>query len=202
MNDLDPEQLMQLAKAGESSALGKLLQHYTSYLTLLARVQLGRRLQGKLDPADLVQETFVQAQRNFAGFQGRTEAEWIAWLRQILGSRIAKLLRRYLGTQRRNVRLEREVLDDLDRSSQGMQVVLAAPGSTPSQQAARREQAVLLAQALERLPEDYREVLILRHLEGMSFPEIAQRLERSLDSVKNLWARGLGRLRHALGEAP
>jgi RNA polymerase sigma-70 factor (ECF subfamily) len=79
---------------------------------------------------------------------------------------------------------------------------LVAPLSSPSQQAARREQAVLLAEALGRLPDDYREVLILRHLEGLSFPELARRLDRSLDSVKNLWTRALARLRDLLGDGP
>ena len=77
-----------------------------------------------------------------------------------------------------------------------------AAGSTPSQQAARREQAVLLADALDRLPQDYREVIILRHLEGLTFPEVARRLDRTLDSVEKLWARGLARLRRSLGVKP
>jgi RNA polymerase sigma-70 factor (ECF subfamily) len=74
---------------------------------------------------------------------------------------------------------------------------LASSGS-PSRQASRREQAVLLADALGKLPEAYREVIILSHLEGLSFPEVARRLGRTLDSVKNLWARALARLRRSL----
>jgi RNA polymerase sigma-70 factor (ECF subfamily) len=73
------------------------------------------------------------------------------------------------------------------------------PQSSPSQSASRREQAVLLADALEKLPEDYREVIILSHLESLSFSEVARRMARSVDSVKNLWARALARLRRALG---
>jgi len=79
---------------------------------------------------------------------------------------------------------------------------LVAPSSSPSQQAVRRERAVLLANALEQLPPHYREVLILRHLEALSFPEVAQRMGRSLLSVKKLWARALPCLRNALGEVP
>jgi RNA polymerase sigma-70 factor (ECF subfamily) len=76
---------------------------------------------------------------------------------------------------------------------------LVAQQSSPSQQAARREQAVLLADALEQLPEDYREVLVLRHLEALTFPEVAARMGRSLDSVEKLWMRGLVRLRQVMG---
>ena len=74
--------------------------------------------------------------------------------------------------------------------------------SSPSQGAIRREQAVLLADALAKLPEHYRDVLVFRHLEGLSFPEIAQRMGRSLDSVEKLWVRGLNRLRQVLEVSP
>src|SRR5438552_18698210 len=103
----DPEQLLVLARAGSGGALGQLLERYRSYLTLLARLQISRRLQGKVDAADLVQETFLAAHRNFVRFRGTTEAELVSWLRQILASRLAKLMRRYWGTQSRDVRLER-----------------------------------------------------------------------------------------------
>jgi RNA polymerase sigma-70 factor, ECF subfamily len=198
----DPEQLLHLARSGNSAALGRLLERYRNYLALLARLQIGKRLQGKLDPSDLVQETFLEAHRDFAQFRGSSEAEFVNWLRQVLAMNLANLVRHYYGTQRRDVRLERELAVDLDRSSRVLDRGLVAAGSTPSQQAARREQAVLLADALGRLPQDYREVIILRHLEGLTFPEVAQRLGRTVDSVEKLWARGLARLRRSLGVKP
>src|SRR6059036_76095 len=107
-----PEELLHLAQAGSIPALGELLEQYQSYLHLLARLQIGRRLQGKVDAADLVQETFLAAHAGFVQFRGATEAEFTAWLRQILASRLAKLLRYYCGTQRRDVHLERELLQE------------------------------------------------------------------------------------------
>lgn len=193
------EQLLARARSGDGSALGPLFEHYRGYLTLLARLQIGRRLQGKVDATDLVQDTFLEAHRHFARFRGGVEAELVSWLRQILAGLLANLVRKYCGTQRRNLRLERELARELDRSSRTLDRSLAASQSTPSQRAARREQAVLLADALERLSADYREVIILRHLEGLSFAEISERMGRSVDSVKNLWARGLAQLRRALG---
>jgi RNA polymerase sigma-70 factor (ECF subfamily) len=198
----DPEQLLQDARKSDASALGRLLELYRSYLTLLARVEIGRRLQRKVDESDLVQETFLEAHRHFRSFRGTTEAEWIGWLRQILAGVVANLLRRYYGTQRRNVRLEQELADDLARSSQALTAGLAARQSSPSQQAARRELAVLLADALDRLPAPYREVIILSHLESLSFAEVAHRMGRSVASVKNLWARALARLRRSLRDEP
>jgi RNA polymerase sigma-70 factor (ECF subfamily) len=197
----DPGELLEQARTPDGVAFGQLLELYRSYLTLLARLKLGRRLRSKTDSADLVQETFMEAHRHFAAFQGRTEAEFVSWLRQILAARLAKLARRYVGTQGRDIRLERALTVELDQSSQLLERGLAARESSPSQQAARREQAVLLAEALDQIPPAYREVLILRHLEGLSFSDVACRMGRTQSSVKKLWARALPRLRDALGDA-
>ena len=196
----DPEQLLVLARAGHGPALGQLLELYRNYLTLLARLQIGRRLQGKVDSADLVQESFLEASEHFDQFRGTSEAELAAWLRQILVSRLAKLVRHYCTAQRRDVRLERQLADEVEQSSRCLGLV--APGSTPSQRAVRREQSVLLADALGRLPEDYREVLVMHHLQGVPLAEVARQMGRSLDSIKKLWLRGLARLRRVLKEAP
>ena len=184
-----PEQMLHQARAGDPDTLGRLLELYRRYLGLLARVQIGQRLQGKVDASDIVQETFLEAHRNFGTFRGTSEAELVQWLRRILAANIADLVRRYLGTKGRDVRLEREIEDGLDNSSKILTDGLAASQSSPSQQASRREQAVLLADALAQLPDEYRNVLVMRHLEGRTFPEIAGRIGRTVDSVEKLWMR-------------
>src|SRR5438552_13878715 len=123
----DQERLLQEARGGDDAALGSLLELYRRYLTLLARVQIGQRLQGKVDASDLVQETFLEAHRNFPRFRGTGEAQLVRWLRQILAAKLADLLRRYLGTQARDVRLERELEGALDRSSVLLDRWLVAP---------------------------------------------------------------------------
>jgi RNA polymerase sigma-70 factor (ECF subfamily) len=198
----EPEPLLRLARNGNEDALGRLLELYGRYLALLARVQIGQRLQGKVDPADLVQETFLEAHRSFSRFQGTSEGQFLQWLRQILANRLATLLRHYLGTKRRDVRLEHEIADELDRSTMGLGHALRAPQSSPSQQASRREQAVLLADALSSLPDDYREAIVLRQMEGLTFPQVAERMSRSVDSVEKLWLRGVAQLRRLLEESP
>jgi RNA polymerase sigma-70 factor (ECF subfamily) len=197
---LAPEELLRRARAGSGPDLGRLLELYRRYLTLLARLHIGRRLQGKVDAGDLVQDTFLLAHRDFGRFRGTTEEELIGWLRQILAHSLAMCVRRYYGTQRRDVRLERELAVELDQSSRVLEQGLLAKSSSPSHQAARREQSVLLADALGELTDDYREVIILRHMEGLSFPEVARRMGRTLDSVKKLWPRAMVQLRRALGE--
>src|SRR5207237_6938344 len=105
--------------------------------------------------------------RDFPQVRGTTSKEFLGWLRQILASLLANLVRHYVGTQRRDVRLERQLALELDQSSQALDRGLVASQSSPSQQAIRREQSVVLAEALDRLPDEWRDLLILRHLEGL-----------------------------------
>jgi RNA polymerase sigma-70 factor (ECF subfamily) len=195
---MDAQVLLDEARDGNAEALGKLFESYADYLRLLARMQLGRQLQGKIDPDDVVQEAFVDAHRQFYRFRGTSEAELTGWLRRILAGQLAFVMRRYLGTKGRDVTLEQELVLRLDRSSEILDRGLVATTSTPSQHAARREQAVLLAQALAQLPQDYRDVIVLRHVDALPFREVAQRMERSEDSVQKLWVRALAQLRQSL----
>jgi RNA polymerase sigma-70 factor (ECF subfamily) len=196
------EGLPDLARQARDAALSRRLEAHRDYLTILARMQIGRRLQGKVDPADVVQETFLHAIRDVAQFRGTSDRELAGWIRRILAARLADLVRRFCGTQGRDVRLEQALQVELDKSSQVLDRGLVSPLSSPSQRAVRREQATWLAQALERLPTDYRDVLLLHHLEECDFPEVARRMGRSVEAVKKLWARALARLRRSVGGAP
>jgi RNA polymerase sigma-70 factor (ECF subfamily) len=196
----DSPTLLSKALQGSDLARGELLETYRTYLELLARVELGRRLQTKLDAGDVVQETFLEAHRHFEMFRGRTEPEFVAWLRQILAGRIRNLLRHYLGTKGRDVRREQNWNVNLDQSSQAIDRGFFVLQSTPSQHVAQREQGVLLAEALSRLPDDYREVVVLRHFEELTFAEVAERMERTVDSVQKLWVRALATLKQSMQE--
>ena len=89
---------------------------------------------------------------------------------------------------------------ELDDTSGMMQRELVAACSTPSRNAVKREALVILANALEQLPEDYRQVIMLRHLEGLPFAEVATRMGKTVPSVQNLWVRALHRLKQTVGE--
>jgi RNA polymerase sigma-70 factor (ECF subfamily) len=191
VSDSGITKLLGAARQGDADALGKLLDAHRNYLRLLARLEVGRRLQAKIDASDLVQETFLQAHRAFPDFRGASEAEMLQWLRSILASRLSKAVRHYCGAQCRDLELER----DLGRSSQALQGMLAISETSPSQRVVRQEQAVLLANAVERLPDDYREVIVLRNLRRLRFKEVAREMGRSVDSVHKLWARALTKLR-------
>ena len=192
-----PDDLLAAARRGGDGPLGLLLERYRNYLTLLAELKVGGWLRGKVEAPDVVQNVFLAAARDFAHFRGTTEAELLAWLRRILACELADLVRHHTAG-RRDARLEQRLADDLGRSSQALDAGLAASVSSPSQQAVRRERAVLLADALKGLPADYARVVALHHLEGLTFPEVAERMGRSVDSVKQLWMRALGKIRRAV----
>src|SRR6266511_4302451 len=146
--DINPEQLLRQALAGDGQALGQALELHRAHLYLMARFQIGRRLQGKVDASDVVQEAFLGACRDFRSFRGTTEKEFAGWLRGILASLLANLVRHYQGTQSRDVRLERQLAAELDHSSQVLDRGLIAAQSSPSHQATRREEDALLTEAL------------------------------------------------------
>ena len=191
----EPISMLQRARGGDEIAIGTLLKSYSRYLTLIAQIQIGKRLQAKVDADDVVQDVFLEAHRQFVNFRGTTEAELTAWLRRILAGQIAGVFRRYLGTRGRDAQLERDLQIQMDESSRMLDRGLVGGGNSPSQSVSRREQAVLLAEALDKLPEDYRAVIMYRHIEQLSFAEVAQRMGRSEDSVQKLWMRALKSLR-------
>lgn len=197
-NDRDlPEVLLQRARAGDSGARGRLLDLYRNYLRILARTQIDTALRVRLAPSDLVQETLLEAHRDFQQFVGSTEKELLVWLRRILVRNLADQVKRHQA-RGRDWRRQESLEALLDRSSQSAEEALARGISTPSAQAARREQAVLLADALADLPADYRDVIVLRNLEHLKFEEIAGRMGRSTGAVRMLWARALEKLSRAM----
>jgi RNA polymerase sigma-70 factor (ECF subfamily) len=195
----DPELLLILAKAGSSPALVRLLDRYRSPLVEQAQGHLGRRLRVKLDIEDLLQDVALHAYRAIGRFRGSTEREFLCWLRNILVRIVRNQSRHYLGTMRRNLRREQPLFDP-DDSTGGRALDPVAPDTAPSERAARHEVVCRLAEAMERLPAHYRKVIVLRHKEGRSFADVARRLDRTADSVKNMWFRALHHLRGALAD--
>jgi RNA polymerase sigma-70 factor (ECF subfamily) len=196
---LSPQQLeesLAAARAGSREALGQLLSQYHYYLLQVARRQLAHDLQSKGDASDLVQETFLEAQRFFDRFEGRSGDELRAWLRCVLLHQTAKVGRRFRTTQKR--RLAREVRLDGADPALATEALPAAAVPSPSAHLMARERQEVLLRALDRLPEDYRRVMLLRYQKEMTFEEIGRQMHRSADAARMLWARALERLKHEL----
>lgn len=183
------------ARGGSMSAADALCRRFEPWLLLLARTQVESRFEAKFDPADLVQQAWVQAVRDLPGFRGGTQAEFMAWLRSILAHTLAHEIRRFAGTGKRDLNREVSFDQELTAVSQRLGDLVAASGPSPSQHAVASDRQLQLARLLDRLPPDYREILVLRHLEGLSHEEIARRLGRNPGAVRMLWVRALARLR-------
>jgi RNA polymerase sigma-70 factor (ECF subfamily) len=178
---------------------GHSLDRYREYLSLLARAQLSPRLQSKLSPSDVVQQALLKAHEKRGQFRGQSEAEWAAWLRQILVNTLAEAVRGF-GRQQRDVAVERSLEAAVADSSARLERWLAADQSSPSQRAIRQEELLRLAQAIAQLPEDQRTALEMRHVQGCSLVAISQHMDRSEASIAGLIRRGLKQLREQLND--
>jgi RNA polymerase sigma-70 factor, ECF subfamily len=199
----DPQvaDLIVAARQAQAGALDHLLVLYTNHLKLVARTSIDAALRAKADPSDVVQETLIKAHAAFEQFQGATEAELVTWLRQILAHNIADLARRYQAGSRR-VSLEVPLEEAIRASADALDNFVAGEESSPSQAFQRRETAVVVADALATLSADHREVIILRSIEELDWPEIAQRIGRTPDAARVLWTRALKQLKPRLEERP
>jgi RNA polymerase sigma-70 factor (ECF subfamily) len=170
---------------------------FRDYLCLLARVQLDPRWQAKVDPSDVVQQTLLKAHQARDQFQGGDAAKQAAWLRRILANTLANVFRD-LGRGKRDAALERSLEQALDDSSARLEAWLVADQPSPSEEAMRHEQLVQLAVALEHLPDDQREAVVLRHCHSWSVQQISAHMGRSLAAVASLLRRGLKQMRQQL----
>jgi RNA polymerase sigma-70 factor (ECF subfamily) len=199
------ESLFTAARAGSSSSLGRLLTLYTNYLKLHVMTQLDHRLRARVSPSDIVQESFFEAHRDFDQFRGQSTAEFVAWLRRIVVNNILRVVEQHVLAEKRDVRREvslQEIGDRLEQSTVRFEALFAEAADSPSRCAVRHEHEILLADALAALPGDYREVILLRHIEGLPFEEVAKRMNRSAGAVRMMWLRALKKLRQRLESPP
>ena len=186
------ESLISSARSGSSEALGDLLQTSREYLLLVANHELPTGLRAKEGAADLVQETFLVAQRQFYRFEGRTEAELLLWLKAILRNTSAHLRRSFRSNCRNATR---EVSLDADSS---LAQKLRDQDSSPSGIASRRELVMILRSAIERLPPRDRQVIWLKQHDELTFEELGRRLAISAVAARKAWLRAIERLRQEL----
>jgi RNA polymerase sigma-70 factor (ECF subfamily) len=180
-----------------SSAAAEALEPFRHYLLVLAKLHLDARLRGKLDPADLVQQTLLRAYPALGHLRTREPAVVAAWLRRILARTLADTVRHY-DADKRAVDLEQSLTADLDKSASGLADWIAADQTSPSERAERNEDLLRLADALARLPDTQREVIALKHFQGKTLAEIATATKRTVPAVVGLLRRGLESLRESL----
>ncbi|MHC5539170.1 sigma-70 family RNA polymerase sigma factor [Singulisphaera rosea] len=186
---------LEAARCGDVDAQGRVLESCRDYLRAIAGRGLGADLAVKVGASDLVQETLVGAHFDFTQFRGHTREALLAWLRVILHNRLGFVARHYRGTEKR--RLDREIPSG-DPTAGGLWNALLSNSSTPGGRLDRRESADSLFVALERLPEDYRRVVVWRQYDEIGFEEIGTRLGRSAEAARKIWSRALMRLSEEL----
>jgi RNA polymerase sigma-70 factor (ECF subfamily) len=189
-------ELIRKARGGDAQARQRLFEASRNFMGLVARAQVESWLRVKVDASDLVQQTLLEAHRDFAHFQGESQQEWLAWLRRILSHNAADFIRRYGRTAKR--RRGREVpLPLLDDTAAGA-AEPAAPIATPSQEFLQADLELEVSTALAELPPDYQEVIMLRNLQRLSFNEVAQRMGRTRPAVQMLWMRAIKKLQETV----
>ncbi len=190
------QELLNRALEGDGEALGELLEDYRAYLTVLAQRYLDTRLRGRLDAADVVQITFLEAQRDLGSFRGHHIEELLGWLRHILRNNVSSAHQRHIYTQKRSA--GREVSNSPTDSRPAFTDLAPSETTSPSQRMMRDEAAVYLANCLEEIPDTQREALRLRYVEGCSLKEISDKMEKSEMAVAGLLKRGLQALRNKM----
>jgi RNA polymerase sigma-70 factor (ECF subfamily) len=171
--------------------VGELLEGCRQYLELIAAAEAGGDLRAKMGVSDLVQETFLEAQKDLDQFEGASRGELLAWLRKVLLHRLSRLYAQYRGTEKRNLARERHAQKT---SLNVLAQLFDSEQTSPSGHAVRSEKIELVRQAVNRLPAASRKVVLLRYRDRLTFPEIAAKLGRSPDAVRMLWHRAIDRL--------
>lgn len=191
--------LIEAARGGDAECRERLFALCRSYLGFAARAQIETWLRRKVDASDLIQETMLEAHRDFERFQGHSEAEWLAWLRRILNNNAADFVRRYRLTAKRAAGREVPFKDQDDSLHRGAPEP-AADQATPSQEFLRLDNELRVTAALTQLSADYQEVVMLRNLQRLSFNEVAERMNRTRPAVQMLWMRAIKKLQLVMEE--
>ena len=194
----DPEDFRKLlseGRAGSTEALGRLWMSCRQYLLLVARQRLDPALQGKVSPSDVVQQTFLEAQRDLSGFHGDREDELLAWLCRILVNNMTNASRSQ-QTEMRDV--AREVPFPGAGSDSDAAGDLARDTPSPSARAMAREEADALEKGMAGLSDNYRAALRLRYQEGLTFAQIGEKLGCSAEAARKLWARAVHQLQQTM----
>lgn len=187
--------LIQEARRGSQEALGRLLDTFRAFLLQTANQELSADLQAKVAPSDLVQDTFIEANRDFEKFRGFSRDQMSAWLKQVLLNNIADAQRTFRISQKRDIGLEVPLL----AASQSEQFAPALRfDDSPSAVLERKEECAIVQDAILSLPEKYRAVITLRHQDNLTFEAIGLELNCSAEAARKLWLRAIEVLRKTL----
>jgi RNA polymerase sigma-70 factor (ECF subfamily) len=200
----DTSELLERARAGDPRAAGELFERHRSRLRRMVQIRLARRLRGRIDPSDVLQETYMELSRSLANYLRDPQLPFFLWLRYLTGKKIQALHRRHLGTHMRDAHREVSLQQGATpcASSESLAAQLLGRLTTPSQAAMRAELRRRVQEALDGMSVLDREVLALRHFEQLSNAETARVLGITEAGASNRYVRALKRLKSILGVVP
>jgi RNA polymerase sigma-70 factor (ECF subfamily) len=185
------QQLLVLAKAGDTAALNKLCAVYGERVRRIIRLRMGNELRSRLESMDLVQDAFISALRGLENFTYQNEGDFLRWISKIAENRLRDNLDQ-LHADKRDIRKEIPLKDNR-RDTQSSFIMTNEPvnATTPSIIMSKRENLDKLEKAIDKLKPEYREVVILTRLENLSYKEAADRLGKTPDAVRMLLSRAM-----------
>ncbi len=190
--------LLQQARNGDGGSLGVLLRKYFRYLNSLSHGHLDDRIEIRVSASDIVQETLLEAHRDFSKFSGTSIEEFTGWLRRILFNNLATAIEKHVLADKRDVRKQRsldQAVGDADHSKARLARYLQQDVTSPSTPMLRDESLDQLSFAINQLPPEYQQVIRMRHFDDLSFSQIAEKLDRNSGAVRMMWVRAVEKLR-------
>jgi RNA polymerase sigma-70 factor (ECF subfamily) len=200
----ETEGLLTRGAAGDGAAVAELFERHRGRLEQMIRLRLDRRLQGRLDPADVLQEAYLEFARRFGEYVANPALPFYLWLRLLTGQKLVALHRHHLGAKMRNASLEVSLHHgELPRaSSASLAELLLGRLTSPSRAVIRAETQLRVQEALNSMEPVDREILVLRHFEMLSNEETAQVLGLKRQAASNRHARALKRLKEIMAQVP
>jgi RNA polymerase sigma-70 factor, ECF subfamily len=200
----ETDDLVRRAKAGDSSALAELFDRHSDRLRRMVRIRLDRRLQGRVDPSDVLQEAQIDVLRRAPEYAANPNMPPFLWLRFLTGQRLLAMHRQHLGAQMRDVGHEVSLYRGAlpEATSVSLAALLLGRLTSPTRAAQRAEMKLRLQEVLNGMGPIDREVLTLRHFEELSNSETAQVLGIGKTAACNRYLRALKRLKEILASMP
>jgi RNA polymerase sigma-70 factor (ECF subfamily) len=197
------EQLLARFQAGDEHAFVELYSHHRDRLKQMIEFRMDRRLRGREDASDILQDVYIDAHQRLRHYLKRPELSFYIWLRQLTTQRLIDIHRRHLSAEKRDVKQEVSISRPFaSATSASMAVLLVARLASPSQMAMQAEMVVQIEKGLEKMDPIDREVLALRHFEELRNCEVAEVLGIKEAAASNRYVRALSRLRDLLEELP
>jgi RNA polymerase sigma-70 factor (ECF subfamily) len=200
----ETDRLLRQAAAGDQASLGALLERHGARLRRMVALRLDPRLQGRIAPSDVIQETYLEVSARLGEYLREPTMPFFLWLRFLAGQKLVTLHRKHLGTRMRDagreVSLYRGRLPET--SSAALAAQLLGHDARPSEAAVRAELKIRLQEALNSMDPLDREVLALRHFEQLSWAETAQTMGITEGAASKRYVRALKRLKTILSALP